>query len=377
MGALGHADGRPTSVASLPVLPWPDRPVATGTLPGLGTYRWNRDLGILKLTTTNGQDVVADHGPNDLFYVFYDGDYHPIGQILEGRALVIDPELLDDAESALGRNRSKWVQLASADDEEDDADYQSPSKNGSNNDIAVKLVKLYFESLSYFPLDLVNQSLTVITGICSKKAVTKDELVVAILQALLNASPYLPLKLAGQLFKLVRAIRLKSQPIPLPPPPLTPEQIAAIQATPKGLRPNPTEYLPPEYIAEHHEQFASGASRFMPRSNLEQFGIGQKDGTSFVMPSQEADALIAATKGNPRALEKALGLPENSLSKEELVRVDISNPWDFGLRIPSGNEAGANAQWIPGGRLPTGNTEAVIDGANVPQTALKVTPIKP
>jgi hypothetical protein len=102
MGALGHADGRPTYVASLPVLPWPDRPVATGTLPGLGTYRWNRDLGILKLTTTDGQDVVADHGPNDLFYVFYDGDYHPIGQILEGRALVIDPELLDDAESALG-----------------------------------------------------------------------------------------------------------------------------------------------------------------------------------------------------------------------------------------------------------------------------------
>jgi hypothetical protein len=57
--------------------------------------------------------------------------------------------------------------------------------------------------------------------------------------------------------------------------------------------------------------------------------------------------------------------------------VDIPNPWDFGLRIPSGNEAGASELWIPGGRLPTGNTKAVIDGANVPSATLKITPIKP
>ncbi|HEY0231261.1 MAG TPA: hypothetical protein VGC55_08410 [Dokdonella sp.] len=149
-----------------------------------------------------------------------------------------------------------------------------------------------------------------------------------------------------------------------------------ILALPKGARPNPTEYLSPAYISDHLAQFDDGASRFMTQSNLSKYGIGQRDGTSFVMPSREADQLLASAKGDPRALEQALGLPEHSLDNNALVRVDIPKPKELDLRIPSGNEAGANEQWIPGGKLPTGNSEAVIDVKGIPDTRYSTTPVR-
>jgi hypothetical protein len=127
----------------------------------------------------------------------------------------------------------------------------------------------------------------------------------------------------------------------------TPEEILV---TPKGSRPAPAEYLTPAYIQKHLKQFEGSASRFMTEGNLNKYGIGQKDGTSFVMPKAEADALLASTKGEPRAMERALGLPDGFLDNNRLVRVDISNPQGSGLRVPSGNEAGANELWIPGGK---------------------------
>jgi hypothetical protein len=149
-----------------------------------------------------------------------------------------------------------------------------------------------------------------------------------------------------------------------------------ILALPKGSRPNPTEYLSPTYISDHLAQFDDGASRFMTKSNLDKYGIGQRDGTSFVMPKHEADQLLASTKGDPRALEQALGLPEHFLDDNALVRVDIPKPKELDLRMPSGNEAGANDQWIPGGKLPTGNSEAVIDVKGVPDTRYSTTPVR-
>jgi hypothetical protein len=66
-------------------------------------------------------------------------------------------------------------------------------------------------------------------------------------------------------------------------------------------------------------------------------------------------------------MERALGLPEGYLSGDDVVvRVDIPHPRDYDLCMPSGNEAGANEQWIPGGHLPQGTPEAVINGADVP-----------
>lgn len=146
---------------------------------------------------------------------------------------------------------------------------------------------------------------------------------------------------------------------------LSAEKRAEILATEKGSRPDPSEYLSPEYIAHHLDQFKDGATRFMPQSNLEKYGIAQRDGTSFVMPKSEADAMLARTGGDPRAMERELGLPEGFLDSHKLARIDIPQPGDANLRVPSGNEAGANDQWIPGGKLPDGASEAVIDGGKL------------
>jgi hypothetical protein len=105
---------------------------------------------------------------------------------------------------------------------------------------------------------------------------------------------------------------------------LSQAQIDEIRAIPHGQWPNPRDYLPASYIANHLSQFDSGATRFMTRRNLDRYGIGQRDGTAFVMPSREADQLIASANGDPRVIEDALGLPENFLDGNQLVRIDIT-----------------------------------------------------
>ncbi|MFJ3525601.1 PAAR domain-containing protein [Pseudomonas sp. NPDC090203] len=150
---------------------------------------------------------------------------------------------------------------------------------------------------------------------------------------------------------------------------------ADILAMPKGSRPEAIEYLEAKYVAEHLSLFDKGASRFMTQSNLEKYGIAQRDGTSFIMPKYEADQLWVSTNGDKRAIEKALGLPKDFLENNTLMRVDIPTPRDLNLRIPSGNEAGANELWIPGGKLPGGNSEAVIDAGAIAAGAITHFPL--
>lgn len=141
---------------------------------------------------------------------------------------------------------------------------------------------------------------------------------------------------------------------------ITDELRDQIVETEKGLRPDPASYLPPSYVNQHLAQFDDGATRFMTQSNLDKYGLGQRDGTAFVMPKSEVDALVQQTGGDPRAMEDALGLPAGFFDNG-VVRVDVASPDESGLRMPSGNEAGANDQWFPGGKLPGGFSEGVID----------------
>jgi uncharacterized Zn-binding protein involved in type VI secretion len=148
-----------------------------------------------------------------------------------------------------------------------------------------------------------------------------------------------------------------------------------ILAIPKGMRPAAVTYLEPSYVLGHLGRFDNGASRFMTKLNLDKYGIAQKDGTSFIMPKGDADKLISRFGSDKRALEQALGLPKGFLDTNALVRVDIPRPRDFNLRIPSGNEAGANELWLPGGLLPNGNTEAVIDAGKISAVAFSLSPL--
>jgi hypothetical protein len=134
----------------------------------------------------------------------------------------------------------------------------------------------------------------------------------------------------------------------------------------KGKRPDPRTYIPKNEIDAHLAKFDKGAVVIMTKSTFNKVSgslkgaMGRPD-AQFVMPKSEMDAMMARTKGNPRLLEQELGLPPGALKKDGLVRLDISDPRSLNLRMPSGNEAGANDLWQPGGKLPNGGSEAVVD----------------
>jgi hypothetical protein len=79
------------------------------------------------------------------------------------------------------------------------------------------------------------------------------------------------------------------------------------------------------------------------------------------MSKTELDSLLKRADGNLSIIEKDLGIPENSWKGKAIRRIDIQNPMELQIRIPSGNEAGANDLWLPGGYLPTGYREAVVN----------------
>lgn len=136
---------------------------------------------------------------------------------------------------------------------------------------------------------------------------------------------------------------------------LTQVQIDDIINIPKGARPDPSTYLPQEYVDEHLAMFQNGVTKIV----LETSGgtIGPPSGT-YVMPTSVADDLLLQANGDIRYLETLLGLDPGELG-DSPVRVDIPNPQ--GLRMPSGNERGANNNWLPGGYTTRGVPEAVVD----------------
>ncbi len=75
---------------------------------------------------------------------------------------------------------------------------------------------------------------------------------------------------------------------------------------------------------------------------------------------------IKFSSGDLSVLERGLALESGFFRNEKLLRIDIPNPKQYNLRIPSGNEAGASSIfWIPGGKLPNGMSEGIIDVQNI------------
>jgi len=137
-----------------------------------------------------------------------------------------------------------------------------------------------------------------------------------------------------------------------------------VLAIPKGKRPLPSTYLHGSYISYQLSLFRSGASYLVTKKALDDYGrdtLGYPDNTQFVMAKQEMDAMLQKTARNVAAIEIELGIPAGSWQGKTLSRIDIPNPEALHVRLPSGNEMGANNLWLPGGKLPTGYSEAVID----------------
>lgn len=136
-----------------------------------------------------------------------------------------------------------------------------------------------------------------------------------------------------------------------------------IISIPKGNRPNPSNYLKWRYRHRHQRKFRRGASFLIPKYIIDKYGkavLGRQDGL-FVMCKEEMDDLIQKANGQLSYIETELGIPLGMWKDTEIIRIDIRRPKRFHLRIPSGNEVGANALWIPGGKLPNGYLESVIN----------------
>ena len=148
----------------------------------------------------------------------------------------------------------------------------------------------------------------------------------------------------------------------------------------KGDAPHPNEYLDEDYIQQHLTRFDDGASRIYFSDSLHAHGPGQRDHSTFVFPTSDLQRILDESGGDANLIAEQLGLDPDWFFDDNgnPVPVEIRHfaPEELtNLRIPSGNESGANEHWIPGGYLPTGVPEAVID---VPESATGVgTPDRP
>ncbi|MGL4106691.1 hypothetical protein [Clostridium sp. LP20] len=135
----------------------------------------------------------------------------------------------------------------------------------------------------------------------------------------------------------------------------------------KGSRPDPSTYLSKDYIEQHLKQFENGGSFVMTRDQYEWYVegnsfIGFNDNTQFIAPKDFMDKIEKVASGDISVYEKMLGFDDGYFqSGGGLVRFDTINLKDLEIRIPSGNEAGANSHWIPGGLTDGGTPEAIIN----------------
>ena len=135
------------------------------------------------------------------------------------------------------------------------------------------------------------------------------------------------------------------------------------------LRPDPSTYLSAGYIQKHLKKFEGEVVRFYKKSSLDNYGPGN-GGVTFVFPAKEFDKIIAKAGGDRSKLEKILGYDKGDLGDGLLVKATFFNGRKHKARMPDGKEKGSqrNKNWIPGGKLPEGHNEAVINVTELADT---------
>ena len=82
---------------------------------------------------------------------------------------------------------------------------------------------------------------------------------------------------------------------------------------------------------------------------------------SLLLPRLKMDNILKKAAGDISIVERELGISPGGWKGQEVVRIDIPNPRGTDIRIPNGNESGANDLWIPGGKTSGGRLEAVVN----------------
>ena len=152
---------------------------------------------------------------------------------------------------------------------------------------------------------------------------------------------------------------------------------------PKGSRPDPKTYVNSEYLTKHFAEFDEGATviqtewAYTNYSEANGFVGVPDDNTLFAMPTKYADKVIKNSNGNINYIEEKLGFPKGYFKYGGgLVRIDIEDLSDLDLRLPSGNETGANSLWIPGGETSGGVPEAILNTVPLDKTRVSRIGIK-
>lgn len=137
-----------------------------------------------------------------------------------------------------------------------------------------------------------------------------------------------------------------------------------LMATAKGSRPNPSEYLSADYIANHIKLFEDEGGAFVAvKSWIEKGNYPAFPLRKYVMLRSDMMAAIQEYRNtnNIEVLEKALGYDIGSLKNVQnemfVFSLDKSK---FRFELPDGNELGANSYWTPGGQTSGGAKEAVV-----------------
>ena len=149
-------------------------------------------------------------------------------------------------------------------------------------------------------------------------------------------------------------------------------RLNAIQSMPRGSRPAVETYMTAGQRAAHLAQFDAGVVRVTSRTSLSKYGtLGPQGG--FVTSLTDFRAIVRESRGDLRVVERRLSLDPGTLSNKDTVIALVDRKDAAGLRLPTGNEGGANTQWVPGGYTSNNTVEAVMDfGKGVPYQEIKL-----
>ncbi len=134
-------------------------------------------------------------------------------------------------------------------------------------------------------------------------------------------------------------------------------------------------------VRNHLEMFRNGGSKLVTKSYYDLFIEGAEyvgyNNELWLTTSKAMDDLLETTGGDYLLIKERLGTVHWPANPEPLYRIDVYNPLLHNGRLPTGLEDAANSAWLPGGYLPGGQPELVIDTLRIDPGLVRITAVGP